>query len=478
MKYKIILALAILVTMFSSCDKEEISLTLDESVITYKNTGTLAVSVLHSDSSAYVGEKIRLYNDNDILVDEVYTDEQGLADFSELLEGTYSIYGEGFEEGVFEYSIERNLQIVTNGEKKLTIIPKENSGKLTISLNVGQEDAYGNVVGITSVNKGTVALVNRTSIGSIITLEDVKNKILVQKELSEESSELTFDSIPTGSYMLMYYTDPSSLQVLFRVYSIEGSEYYDYSYTSIYKDADINKTYLINEEISDYYKGSLELSIYEYLQVGYNSYTEPSALVNAKVALLDGYAYSYSSFEELKDIMYAEKELDGSSNTVLFEDVPTGDYYVMVYTDEDHFQLGRLNYTSSSYSKLNVYRNKTTTHDVLVNGGLVREILLDQQFYVYKYDSSTNYQQEGVVNATVYIVSSNTYSNLSYDFKKVEFVIEKSAIKSGVTDANGKITLSCDAYTDLVAVAFDEEGNYIDYSSFEVIDGSGVVNLN
>jgi uncharacterized protein (DUF2141 family) len=462
-KAKILLTLTVVLTLFASCTKNDI----DDVVL--KRGGSFVATITDSEANPYSSKKVQLLFDGQ-LIKEVTTDESGVADFSKVNEGNYTLQGNDFEESGLKYSFSRTIQVVTDEKNEVTIIPSEFSGKMTIGLfEKHQVDDQGNS-DFAKQNGGTLALLNPRKV-AFYDFESLKNSLIVEKQLPSDDNQVSFERLPVGSYYLMYYTDETHYEVLSgRNYDL--SQHYSDVFT-VEKDADYNIELSVRGGIFNDYSGDISISVFEYFQFEYSSQSNPEALTSGKVALIRDIYYN-ASFDDLKSNIYVEKELDGKSNKVTFNDVKAGTYSVMIYTDESHYQVAKLGYFRNSDNTIFLGPEKLVEEDAFVNATEVREILIDQKFYCYEYVYDPDYKKEACQGFSIYILENGVYDNLEYSFRSVKSIIEKFAMKSGVTDENGLLTLSIDGYKQLRVVAFDKNGKFVNSIDLFVTESSGL----
>ncbi len=348
---------------------------------------------------------------------------------------------------------------------------------MTISIYERHRENSSNYSDLVEQTGGTLLLYDPNKVIGQLTFKSIQEAKVAEKQLPENSNQVLFEGLPIGRYFMMYYTDEEHFEILSQSYyrdNYNGIEYNNI--VNITKGSSQNMNIRIDGENFSDYTGNISISVFEYFNFNYSSRTEPQALTSGKVALIKGSVYSNSTFEDLKNQILIEKELDGTSNKVTFNDIKIGEYSIMIYTDEDHYQIAELDYSKHS-NQFYLEENEDLEKDAIVNAATIRSIMINQSFYASRYEYDPHYEYVNIEDASIYILDADQYSNLDYSYRNVKSIVEKFAIKTGKTDENGILTLSVEGYKNLVVIAFDENDNFLESESFYATESSNTISL-
>lgn len=115
----------ILCFVFVSCEKDEITVNLNQS-------GTVEVKTVGLNNEPLVDATVKIGDDNYPLL-EGKTDDKGIYKSEKLLQGHYTCYVQAVE-GKVTYFDSKKVQIVTNENKKIELNPFANVGDIVVTL--------------------------------------------------------------------------------------------------------------------------------------------------------------------------------------------------------------------------------------------------------------------------------------------------------------------------------------------------------
>lgn len=456
-KSRYFLSLAIILALFASCNNDD-----DLKEIFLKESGIFQATIKNSQSTPYANKKVSLFQENE-MIHEVYTNEDGIADFEHVNKGNYKLKGVEFEEGGKQYSFARTIQVVVGETVNIDIIPSEYSGSLTIELFEQHRNSDHSYSELVKQNGGNLVLYDFSKLKEF-SFESIKEIAITEQKIADDVNTVSFNKLPIGEYGLMYYTDSEHYQIFGSKRWDQNGNLINYGILTITKEADIREKLIIDgtkltDDTNPDQTGTVTVAAFSYYQLGYSSKTEAKELKEGKIALIKGDIYSNSAFEQLKEMIVAEKELDGQVNTVEFNDVKVGQYSIMIYTDIDHYQIAKIGYGGSS-TFFTVTKDEVVNNVVLVDHAKVKTVYKDQNFNVYKRNYETGYNRVGIKGATIFLLKNSVYNDLDYSFRQSKDVLKLFAMQSGITDDDGNLTLSSPSYVRVTAVVFDENGNY------------------
>jgi hypothetical protein len=195
-------------TLFSSCDKNEMDITLTE-----VQDGNVKITVKNSSGDPIVDQKVEISNYNAPLVD-LKTNSAGVVEFQNMLMGNYSIIIKDVADGTIEYNVYQPIQIITNKTKEYTITPSDYSGSATIHIVDDLNEPFSGL---------NIALFKSEDMYSG-NFADIM-EIAIKEGTTDDLGDITFEKLPFNDYGIILYIDgETDAQVESYAFSISNKD--------------------------------------------------------------------------------------------------------------------------------------------------------------------------------------------------------------------------------------------------------------
>ncbi len=194
------------ITFFSACEKDEKTEIPNEITVNQNNieSGSLTVTLKDGSGSAIADQIVYLYEGMSVF-ELLKTNSSGVANFGDLLSGTYSIYCEDVSANDKIYKINKNIQVLTGKSKDISINVEEYVGTLTVNV----EDNWTSEA-LANVN---VKLIRYSDYQEFFTgnYSDVISYAVFSGS-TNSNGQVIFANVPTESYKTIVYnsTDTTS----------------------------------------------------------------------------------------------------------------------------------------------------------------------------------------------------------------------------------------------------------------------------
>lgn len=184
-----------MLTLLASSCKDD-----DDLNVTLKSQGNLSFKFVDSNANPVANVAVTLYLENNTY-DTQKTNEEGVANFGELLSGFYSITTKAISIGNSKYSVRKTIQVTPGMSSALVINPQEYVGEITLiaTLNIDGSRVVASNVGVALIPQSDVP--NVFSDAEILALAYVKGT-------TNESGKVTLKNVPANiPYAVFIYAN-------------------------------------------------------------------------------------------------------------------------------------------------------------------------------------------------------------------------------------------------------------------------------
>jgi len=338
MKNFSILAIVAIIAIFSSCQKDEITVNL-------KTSGNISVQLIDSAKTTYPKVKVHLYSSyystNGSLyyngeIDVFTTDDKGNVDFGTVAAGTYFVVADTIKNGNKKYIASKMVQVVSGDSKNVMLNPFEHIGNIKLNLNL----YTGSSVDTFKRSKMKVALIYANDYYPKMTRSKILSKALEVKSFNDDGS-VAFNNVPANiTYMTyVYYNNADTT----------AGSFCSTNYFSVTKDNTYSSSLSVNLQDIYIIRGNISLLIEYYGNNGTTGVPKANVIL---VPYSDYYNNNLSNatINTIKTYAAATGVTDKNGN-ITFSKIPANkDYFVLVYYDESKKHWANSSVSTSNYT--------------------------------------------------------------------------------------------------------------------------------
>lgn len=297
-----LISLLILASLFSSCSKQDLS---GEIGVNLKSAGILKVILKDAEGTPIANQKLSIYYsyyEGSLPLLEMNTNDEGIADFGEIISSNYVLIAEEVEDGGVEYNVTQPLQVIGGSTKELSLVPSTYSAKLRLNVFEAKYD-YGSWTDKKGLTNTKVAIVPNNSYSSF---ENIMESAIMEGELGS-SNTIVFEKVPVTSYQhyeVLIYKDKDN----FGFASIDEGNGVSSNVVAIDKGEDVEvdaivNTYQITEHLID-------------VNIEVSNYYESTKNAEVFVVLGDFYPNNFD-YSYYKENAYKSKRADDNGDLLL-----------------------------------------------------------------------------------------------------------------------------------------------------------------